>query len=283
MTEQEAYAHCMKVAREHYENFPVASFLIPRRQRRHVAALYAFARTADDFADEGDDAPGERLRKLDEWEHALDSAFEGRAEDPVFIALQVTARETGIPFELCAALLAAFRQDVTTHRYASYDALLGYCQNSANPVGRLILILFGEGDEAALSCSDALCTGLQLTNFWQDLSVDLRRGRVYLPLEDCARFGYTEDDLNRGVADDRFRALLRFQVERTRRLFDAGAPLIGLTRGRLRAELAATLQGGRSILDAIARVGYDTLHHRPVLGLPDRFSVLWHGLTGSRG
>ena len=282
MTEQGAYDYCLKIAREHYENFPVASLAIPRRLRRHIAAIYAFARGADDIADEGNDPPEERLRKLDEWGRALDQAFDGNAVLPEFIALQATARETGIPFELCAALLEAFRQDITTHRYAAFETLLDYCRNSANPVGRLLLLIFGEGDESALACSDAICTGLQLTNFWQDVAVDFRKGRIYLPLEDCARFGYTEEDLGRGIADDRFRALLRYEVERTRRFFDAGSPLIGMSRGRLRAELAATLQGGRSILDAIAREGFDTLHRRPTLGFTDRASILWHGLTGAR-
>jgi phytoene synthase len=274
MTIGEAFAHCERVAREHYENFPVASLMLPRGKRRYVASLYAFARAADDFADEGTLPDDERLRLLDDWERKLDACYGGRPEGPVFIALAETVRTFDIPREVPGALLTAFRMDVTRHRYRDFDGLLEYCRNSANPVGRLVLALFGVAHPSAYPPSDAICTGLQLANFWQDLSVDLRKGRVYLPLEDCGRFGYTEGDLMRGVTDHRFRALMQYQVDRTRAFFEAGLPLLDLVGPRLRMELAATIGGGRAILDMIERSGFDVLNRRPALRLTDRVLVL---------
>jgi hydroxysqualene synthase len=279
LTETDAFAACEAVARAHYENFPVASLLIPRTYRRYVAAVYAFARTADDFADEGDHPPEERLRLLDDWEGRLRACYNGSADHPVFVALRATVRKTGLPQEQLQALLRAFRMDVTKKRYPTFDELLEYCTNSANPVGRLVLHIFGASNSEMLSLSDRLCTALQLTNFWQDIVPDFARGRLYVPLEDLRRFGYTEEDLAAGVADDRFRALLRFEVERTRCLFAAGAPLLRDVRGRLRMELAATLQGGQAILEAIEEEGYDTLHRRPVLRLKDKLMMMWEALA----
>ena len=179
------------------------------------------------------------------------------------------------------SLLQAFKMDAVKHRYRAFDELLEYCSNSANPVGQLVLHLFGQATDTTLPMSDHICTALQLTNFWQDVAIDFAKGRIYIPLEDFERFGYTEEDLARGHADDRFRALVRFQVERTRRLFQAGKPLIGMTTGRLRQELAATLSGGMAILDRIERSGYDTLSRRPTLSAGDRLFMLWEALSGS--
>jgi phytoene synthase len=282
LADTDAFAVCEALAREHYENFPVASLLVPRTHRRFVAAVYAFARTADDFADEGTRPAEERLRLLDDWEEKLQACYNGEASHPVFVALRATIRATGLPQEPLRALLRAFRMDVTRTRYATFDELLGYCVNSANPVGRLVLHLFSASTAETLPLSDHICTALQLANFWQDIGLDWARGRMYLPLEDLRRFGYTEDDLAGGVADDRFRALLRFQVERTRRFFAAGAPLIGCTRGRLRMELAATLRGGRAILEGIEKGGYDTLRRRPVLRRRDTLLMLWEAFSSYR-
>ncbi len=272
---------CESVARDHYENFPVASFLIPRPQRRFIAAVYAFARTADDFADEATIPAEERLRLLDDWEEKLRSCYAGHADHPVFVALRATARATSLPEDLLHALLRAFRSDVTRSRFATFDELLGYCRDSANPVGRIVLHLFGAATPENLPLSDHVCTALQLANFWQDVAVDLARGRIYIPLEDFRRFGYTEDDLGRGMADDRFRALVRFQVERTKGLFQAGAPLLEHTRGRLRMELAATIRGGRAILEGIERQGYDTLSRRPVLRRTEMALMAWEALKST--
>jgi squalene synthase HpnC len=280
--ETDSFAVCEALAREHYENFPVASLLVPRTHRRFMAAVYAFARTADDFADEGTRPAEERLRLLDDWEEKLQACYSGNADHPVFVALRATVSATGLPQEPLRALLRAFRMDVTRVRYATFDELLGYCTNSANPVGRLVLHIFGASTSETLPLSDHVCTALQLANFWQDIAPDCARGRIYVPLEDFRRFGYTEEDLAGGVADDRFRALLRFQVERTRGLFAAGAPLIGCTRGRLRMELAATLRGGRAILEGIEKGGYDTLSRRPVLRRRDKMLMLWGAFSSYR-
>ncbi len=282
LTDTDAFAACKSIAREHYENFPVASLLIPRRHRPYIAAVYAFARTADDFADEATVPAEERLRLLDEWGEKLRACYAGHADHPVFVALRATVRARALPQDLLHLLLRAFRSDVARRRFATFDELIDYCRDSANPVGRLVLHIFGAATEEAVALSDHVCTALQLANFWQDVAPDFVRGRIYLPLEDFRRFGYTEDDLAGGIADDRFRALLRFQVERTKRLFLAGAPLLGHTRGRLRMELAATLRGGRAILEAIERQGYDTLSRRPVLRWTDTIVMVLEAFKSYR-
>jgi squalene synthase HpnC len=281
-TDTDAFAACERIAREHYENFPVASFLVPRAYRRFIAAVYAFARTADDFADEGTLPDQERLRLLDDWEEQLDACYAGHAEHPVFVALRATVRATGLPQDPLQSLLRAFRMDVLQSRYATFAHLLGYCANSANPVGRIVLQMFGVASAETLRFSDAICTALQLTNFWQDVASDFTRGRIYIPLEDFGRFGYTEDDLRGGVADDRFRALIRFEVERTGKMFIAGNPLLERTRGRLRMELAATVRGGRAILEGIERGGDNPLGRRPVLRRVDLLSMVWEGMKRYR-
>lgn len=278
---REAFAYCERQARTHYENFPVASLAVPPRIRPHVAVIYAFARTADDFADEGDREPGERIRLLGEWEVMLNAAYEGNADHPVFIALAETVRETGLPRTLLADLLRAFRMDVSVRRYPLFQDVLGYCRYSANPVGRLVLHLFGASREETLVPSDALCTGLQLANFYQDFSTDWQRGRLYVPLDDLARFDYTESDIERGVCDDRFRALMAFQVDRARGFLQNGAPLLKLTTGRLRLELSMTLRGGLAILDRIAAAGYDVLQYRPVLTSWDKARILFEAVLKS--
>lgn len=282
LTDNDAFAACEKITHAHYENFPVASLLIPRRYRPFIAAVYAFARTADDFADEATVPSEERLRRLDDWGEKLRSCYAGHAEDPVFVALRATIRATALPPDLLHSLLRAFRSDVAGRPFAMFEDLLDYCRDSANPVGRIVLHIFGAATEETAALSDHVCTALQLANFWQDVGPDAARGRIYLPLEDLRRFGYTEDDLARGMADDRFRALLRFQVERTKRFFLAGAPLLGYVRGRLRMELAATLRGGRAILDAIERQGYDTLSRRPVLRRRDTMVMVCEAFKNYR-
>lgn len=271
---REAFRQCERMAQEHYENFPVASLLLPAERRRYVAAVYAFARTADDFADEGERSNLERLRLLDDYEHQLAEAYAGRPEGSIFIAIAETASRTGVPQELLQRLLAAFRMDVTRHRYQTYAELLGYCENSANPVGRLVLHLFGETRSALQEFSDKICTGLQLANFWQDLSRDLARGRLYVPLEDLERFGYTEGDLAARRSDERFVKLMHFEVERTRALFHQGKGLLRAVHRPLRFEVNLTYRGGLQILKKIEQTGYDVLHRRPALSLWDKLAML---------
>lgn len=279
---RDAFAHCEALARTHYENFPVASLAVPRSIRHFVAAVYAFARTADDFADEGDREPAERLRLLDEWGTRLDQAYEGHADHPVFIALMETARQTGLPRAPLADLLSAFRMDVTVRRYATFAEVLSYCRYSANPVGRLVLHLFGVTREDTLAPSDAICTGLQLANFYQDFAIDWGRGRLYVPLDELSGFGYTENDIGRKVRDERFRALMSLQVGRARKFLTDGVPLLSMVSGRLRLELSATVRGGLAILDRIAAMGYDVMETRPRLTKADKARILWGAVVQSR-
>ena len=273
-TTQEAFEYCAAIAREHYENFPVASLFLPRERRPFVAAIYAFARIADDMADEGSLPPEERLRKLNEWEERLNASYQGNADHPVFIALAETASAKQIPQKLFADLLAAFRMDVTRFRYQSFDDLLGYCRLSANPVGRLVLYVFDDTETSKMELSDRICTALQLANFWQDISVDKQKGRIYVPLEDLEAFRYTEDEFCRGVEDGRFRDVMKFEVERTRKLFMDGKPLIDLVRPDLRFELALTWNGGMAILKKIERAGFAVQLKRQHLSFLDKLSVL---------
>ena len=275
---EDAFTYCARIAREHYENFPVASFFLPRARRPYIAAIYAFARIADDMADEGTAPPEERLRNLNDWEAKLHAAVGGKADHPVFIALAETASAKGIPPKLFTDLIAAFRMDVTRSRYRSFSDLLGYCRLSANPVGRLVLHVFDDADERKMALSDQICTALQLANFWQDTSVDMKKGRIYAPLEDLERFHYTEDEFCRGVEDERFRDLVRFEVERTRKLFMDGKPLLRDVTPELQFELALTWNGGMAILRKVEQSGYAVFTKRQHLSLLNKLSVLGSAL-----
>lgn len=263
-----AFEHCLDITRNHYENFPVASLAIPKRYRPYVAAIYAFARTADDFADEKQ-FEGTRLERLDEWNEKLQNCARGKTDHPVFTALGETIRKFNLPVSLFSDLLTAFKMDTTVSRYQTFDQVLNYCRYSANPVGRLILHLFGFAEPRRLECSDSICTALQLANFWQDTAVDLEKDRIYIPEEDFVRFGYSEDELKRKIFNENFRRLIFFQVERTQGLFDRGKSLCGEIPGRLGFELRLTWLGGTAILKKIARTGGNVLDRRPVLGKRD--------------
>ena len=280
-TIQDAFRYCARIAREHYENFPVASWFLPRGRRPYIAAIYAFARLADDMADEGTSLPDDRLKMLNAWEEKLDACYQGKADHPVFMALAETASVKKIPRQLFADLLAAFRLDLTQSRYKTFEDLLGYCRLSANPVGRLVLHVFDDAEEPKMVLSDHICTALQLANFWQDVSVDKLKGRIYIPLEDLERFRYTEDELCRGVEDGRFRDLMRFEVDRTRRLFINGKPLVQLVTPELWFELALTWNGGMAILNKIEQTGYAVLAKRRHLSLLNKLSVLVSALRFS--
>jgi squalene synthase HpnC len=262
------------VARRHYENFPVASFFLPRDKRPLVAAVYAFARTADDFADEGSLTVTERLAKLDDWRARLEESYRGRAKHPIFIALAATAAKTGIPQQLFLDLLTAFRMDVVNRRFVRFDEVLEYCSFSAHPIGRMVLHIFNDANPRTFLLSDRICAGLQLANFWQDIATDWQKGRLYLPLEDLGRFDYTEDDLARGIVDERFRKLMAFQIGRARELLRGGRPLVKEAVKPLRFELALTVRGGLAILDAIEEAGFDTLHQRPALSVKDKAEIV---------
>lgn len=266
----------------HYENFPVASLLLPARLRPAVAAIYAFARSADDFADEGDLTAAERLRLLGEYQTELDRIGRGEAtEHPVFLRLRPHIAAHNLPLSLFRDLLDAFMQDVAKDRYADFAELMDYCRRSADPVGRLLLHLFGAATPANLKRSDAICSALQLINHWQDVGIDIGkgpRGRIYLPLDEMARFNIGADDLRRRAAGPDFRALLKFQVARARALMRSGAPLGRALPGRIGLEIRAIVAGGLRILDKIEAVDYDVFSRRPVLGALDWPRILWKAI-----
>jgi hydroxysqualene synthase len=279
-----AYAECGRLARTHYENFPVASWLVPARMRPHVAALYAFARTADDFADEGRRPDTERLRLLDDWQNRLHACVTDCApDDRVFVALGATIRACHLPMSLFDDLLSAFRQDITTHRYETWASLLDYCRRSANPVGRLVLRIAGHDDAQLDRSSDALCTALQLTNFWQDLDRDWRNGRLYVPLDDVDAEGARVQDLDDRRLTESWRRVLVRVAARTRLSFDAGRDVCDGVRGRLRHELRFTWLGGTRILDRLDSVDYNVFLSRPALGATDVPSLLWRALMWDIG
>lgn len=286
-----AYAHCERLARTHYENFPVASRLLPSGMRPHIAAIYAFARTADDFADEPGRSDDERLRLLDDWQARLERAAAGAGpgtagvnpdEDLIFVALERTIAACQLPVSLLEDLLSAFRQDVTTKRYATWSDVLDYCRRSANPVGRLVLRVAGYDDPALDARSDAICTALQLTNFWQDLGRDWTIGRIYVPADERARTGAREDDLGATAMTPAWREAMIAMVQRTRELFAAGRGVCDGVHGRLRWELRITWLGGTRVLDHIADADYDVLARRPTLGIGDAPGLLWRALLWRR-
>ena len=266
----------------HYENFPVASRLVPARLRPAVVAIYRFARAADDLADEGDASAEERLAALAAFDHSLTAIERGETpEHAPFAALAATVREHRLPLAPFHDLLSAFAQDVTVGRYATHADLLDYCRRSANPVGRLLLALYRADTPSNVVASDAICTGLQLTNFWQDVAVDWQKNRVYIPGEDLARFGVRAAQIGEQQVDDRWRALIAFEVARTRTLLRAGRPLVRRLPWRLGLELSAVIAGGLRILDRIDAVGGDVFARRPVLRARDWCVVAYHALMGS--
>ena len=260
----------------HYENFPVASWLMPAHLRPAVRAIYRFARTADDLADEGDVTPDERLAALDALRAQL-SAIEASAPSD-WPDLAAAIGEQQLQPSLFYDLLSAFSQDVTTVRYESFEDLIDYCRRSANPVGRLLLQLFRCQEAQLLRQSDAICTGLQLANFWQDIALDWRKGRVYLPQQDLIRFGVSEAQIGRGAADEHWRDLMRFEVQRTRDLLQRGAPLARAVGGRVGLELRFVVQGGLRILERIDSVDGDVFTRRPTLSARDWTLMGWRAL-----
>lgn len=264
------------VSAGHYENFPVASLLLPKPLRAPVAVVYRFARSADDIADEGQDSPAARLEKLALYRAHLAAIAAG--EIPRLALFQDVARivrEHSLPLRLFQDLLDAFSQDVVKRRYADFAEVLDYCRRSANPVGRLLLHLFKRTSETNLEHSDAICTSLQLINFWQDVAIDWEKGRIYLPQDEMRSFGVTEAHLARAQCDRAWRALMQFQCDRALKLLRAGAPLASALPGRVALEIRVTIQGGLRVLEKLKLAGYDTFRHRPVLRWYDWPLLLW--------
>ena len=277
MTVAAAYAACRRLARRHYENFPVASRLVPQPQRDALAAIYAFARGADDFADE----PGvqDRLGNLVNWRRKLDDCFDSKADNPIFVALLDTVRKFSLAKEPFTRLLRAFEMDARGATFPDFGALLDYCSCSANPVGELVLALFGHREAELIEMSDAICTALQLTNFWQDVAVDWQRHHVYIPGEDFKRFDYSLQDLEARRADENWRRLMAFEISRTRQMFARGRLLPERVAPGLRRQLRMTWLGGAAILSKIESLEYDTLHRRPSLSKREMLRLYWRSRT----
>ena len=274
-SEEKAYAWCERTAREHYENFPVASRLLPKKLRKHVGAIYAFARAADDLADEGEMPVKERLTALDLWNERLERAERGNAEGPIFTALSATLRDTRIPSSLLADLLKAFRHDARNLGYEREEDLFRYCGYSANPVGRLVLHLFDYATPERLTLSDHICTGLQLANFWQDISIDLPRERVNIPRETMKEFGYSRAELKEKVYNDRFREMMIYVTDLAEKGLHAGADLPrSIPSLRLRLQLRVTVLGGLKVVEKIRELDYRVLKERPILRKMDLLGLL---------
>jgi squalene synthase HpnC len=278
-TLEEARAWCRHLAETHYENFHVASWFLPKALRPHFHSIYAYCRVSDDLGDEvGSTAVA--LALLDLWGRELDACYEGRVRHPVFVALAETIRACSIPKEPFADLLKAFRHDQTVTRYATMADVLGYCVNSANPVGRLVLYACGEVSEEKFRLSDATCSALQLANFWQDVRVDFGKDRVYLPQDDMRRFGVSDEIIANGVATPEFRALLHYEVDYARSLFEQGLPLIGMVNRDLALDLDLFSRGGLEILRAIERRNYDVLSARPAISKRSKLALALRALSG---
>jgi len=277
-TEKDSLEYTRWLARNHYENFHVATFLLPRGLHQDFFNVYAFCRWADDLGDEMGD-PRESLRLLLWWRGELDAMYEGRATHPVFVALRQTAARRDLPKDPFADLIRAFVQDQTVTRYRTYEELYGYCRYSANPVGRLVLYLCGYRDAERQRLSDATCTALQLANFWQDVARDLEKGRIYIPLEAMERHGYTAADLEQRRETGAFRAVMREAVEAARRLFLEGLPLTTMVNRRLAVDLELFSRGGMRILEKIERQNYGVLARRPYISKTERAWMLLGALA----
>lgn len=260
---------------DHYENFPVASFLVPAPLRRPIEVIYRFARSADDIADEGEATPAQRLAELAAYQAELDRIAAGTPpQTALFVDLAEVVAAHALPVQLFRDLLDAFAQDVVKTRYADYPELVDYCRRSANPVGRLVLALFKRTGDKQLMQSDCICTALQLINFWQDIAIDWQKDRIYLPQVEMQRFGVGEDDIAASRCSAGWEKLIAFQVDRSRTLMLRGAPLVHALPGRIGWEIRLTVQGGLRILERIERVRGDVFRHRPKLGKADWFVLL---------
>jgi squalene synthase HpnC len=269
----DAYSYCERLARTHYENFSVATWFLPKRLRQHFCNVYAYCRISDDLGDETGN-PAASLQLLDQWESELNACYDGNPRHPVFVALAGSVREFEIPKHEFSDLLTAFRQDQTVTRYETFDDLVGYCRNSANPVGHLVLYLCGYRDPERQQLSDFTCTALQLANFWQDVSVDYDKGRIYLPLESLRKFQVTETDIANKNNSPQFREMMRLEVERARDWFDRGLPLISKVSRELAIDLELFSRGGQEILNAIDRQDYAVLGRRPALSKSRKLALV---------
>jgi squalene synthase HpnC len=275
----DARQYCRNLATHHYENFSVATWFLPKRLRQHFYNVYAYCRISDDLGDEVGD-PAAALQLLDAWERELDACYAGSPRHPVFVALRETVQAFDIPKHEFSDLLAAFRQDQTVTRYKTFDDLLGYCKYSANPVGHLVLYLCGYNDAERQLFSDFTCTALQLANFWQDVSIDYAKGRIYLPLQDLHRFAVSEDDIARQRNTDAFVEMMKFEVERAREWFRQGLPLVQRVSRELALDIELFSRGGQEILNAIEAQGFAVLGRRPVISKSRKLALVARAALG---
>jgi squalene synthase HpnC len=275
----DAQEYCRRLARSHYENFSVATWFLPKHLRQHFCNVYAYCRISDDLGDEVADTAA-ALALLDQWEVELNACYEGHPRHPVFVALAETVRIFRIPRHEFSDLLRAFRQDQKVTRYETFDDLLGYCRYSANPVGHLVLYLCGYSDADRQQISDFTCTALQLANFWQDVSVDYAKGRIYLPLESLRRFGVSEEDISHHRNTPAFTEMMKFEVGRARDWFQRGLPLIKKVDRELAVDIELFSRGGQEILNAIERQGFAVLGRRPVISRPRKLALLARAVIG---
>jgi squalene synthase HpnC len=275
----EAREYCARLARTHYENFSVASWFLPHRLRQHFFNVYAYCRISDDLGDEvGDTAAS--LELLEQWQHELDACYEGTPKHPVFLALKETVRQFDIPKHEFSDLLIAFRQDQTVTRFETFNDVLAYCKYSANPVGHLVLYLCGYRDPERQQLSNFTCTALQLANFWQDVTADYSKGRIYLPLEDLRRFGVSEDDIAHNQNTPAFCSMMKFEVERAHDWFRQVLPLIQKVDRELAIDLDLFSRGGQEILRAIEKQNYAVLGNRPVISKPRKLALVARAALG---
>jgi len=270
---EEALAYCRELATSHYENFPLVSWLLPKRLHAHFYSIYAFCRWADDLGDEIDDS-SRSLELLNWWRTELEACYRGECRHPVFVALRSTIEEKKIPITPFLDLISAFEQDQTVHEYDTYEQLLDYCSRSANPVGRLLNHLWSKSSDASLEWSDSICTGLQLTNFWQDVERDFRIGRVYLPREDREKFGVTLEMLESRQSTPEIVALMKFQVDRAQNFLISGASVIEQLPTMIQIDIELFAAGGLCILERIRKIGYRVLEQRPVVSRSDAVKLL---------
>lgn len=278
-SQTDAQEYCRRLARSHYENFSVATWFLPERLRQHFFNIYAYCRISDDLGDEVGD-PRASLAMLDQWQAELDACYHGSPRHPVFVALQETVRQFDIPKQPFDDLLRAFRQDQTVTRYETFEDLLGYCRNSANPVGHLVLYLCGYRDAGRQALSDFTCTALQLANFWQDVSDDYDKGRIYLPLEDLRRYQVAESDISSANNSPAFCEMMRFEVGRAREWFEEGLPLVAQVDRELAVDLELFSRGGQEILNAIERQGYAVLGRRPAISKTRKLALVARAALG---
>ena len=276
---QQAREYCERLAKTHYENFSVATWFLPSSLRQHFYNVYAYCRISDDLGDEVGNAQ-QSLELLDHWEAELNACYSGSPRHPVFVALAETVKQFGIPRHEFSDLLTAFRQDQTVVRYETFSDLLGYCRYSANPVGHLVLYLCGYSDPERQQLSDYTCTALQLANFWQDVAVDYRKGRIYLPIEDLRKFGVAADDIEQGHATPQFLSLMKFEVERAREWFQRGLPLVQQVNRELAIDIGLFSRGGQEILNAIERQGFNVLLQRPVISRSRKLLLVTRAALG---